>query len=88
MNMNEIKCNFSPMEILKAEIPVLKKIESDECWYLGEKLHREVKPIEVQSYIAAIIMKIGEDMRIDAILKIKAEKCIGNCGVCQFCKGN
>ena len=88
MNMNEIKCNFHPMEILKAEIPVLKKIEADECWYLGERLNREVNPVEVQVYISHILMKIGEDMRIDAIMKLKSENCIGNCDLSKYCKGN
>ena len=89
MNTEGIKekfCDFEPMEILKEELPVVKKIIEDECWYKGERVHRPVQPAEVETEVDKIVLKDGEKLRIDAVEKIKKKKCIHNCDKCKYHK--
>jgi hypothetical protein len=81
-----IKCNFDPMEILNEEIPMVQKMVRDECWYEGEKVHREVLPKEVEITVEKIILESGHKMRDEAIDIIKKEKCVKDCDKCEWRK--
>lgn len=80
----DLVCDFEPMEILKKEIPVIRKITQDECWYLGEKLNRPVDPKEVEKNVTNIVLNIGEKLRVDAIKQLKSERCINDCSKCKW----
>ena len=80
----DVFCRFDSMEILKREIPMIRKIVQDECWYLGEKMNRPVSPREVEQIVAKIVLKIGEQLRIEAITQLKSEKCIHDCQKCKW----
>lgn len=77
-------CNFEPMEILKEELPVIRKMVQDECWYMGEALKRPVDQNEVQGIVNKIVLTAGEQMREEAVEKLKATKCCGDCTVCKY----
>ena len=80
----DVACCFDSMEILKREIPMIRKIVQDECWLMGERMNRPVEPKEVEKVVASIVMKVGEKMRVEAVKELKSEKCIRNCDQCQW----
>ena len=80
----EDRCSFEPMEILKTEVPMVKKIVSDECWLMGERLNRAVEPKEVEPVVGQIVQRVGAVMRTEAVRELKKFKCIGDCSKCRF----
>ena len=67
---------ISALEIIDEEIPMVKDIIKDEIWLEAERrrCHIQDTDPEVQKKVAEIIMEKGEELRQDAVDKIRRKK--------------
>lgn len=63
-------------KIIELEIPVIRKMIEDECWYEGERRKAPVAPNDpvIRKRIAELIMAHGETMRAEAMKRIETEE--------------
>ena len=64
--------NINPTDIYKEQIPVIRKMIEDECWYEGERRKSQVNPTDpaIILKVGQIVMEHGARMRLEAMARI------------------
>ncbi len=81
MNVKELVKDLNASDIIKAQIPLVKKIINDETWYEGERRHAPVAPDDtaVREKVLDIITRNGDKILTEAIMSVKTtvvRKCL------------
>ena len=74
MNDNAIDCiKADPIEVIRAQVEIVKEIERNETWYEGERRNCWVDPKDriVQQKLVDICIENGKELLNIAVEKIK-----------------
>ena len=81
-------------DIINSEIPVIKKMIQDECWYEGQRRGHAVDEAEISSRINDILIEVGEKIKnkaVEELINSKCEEHDHDCSKCPYfrkAKGN
>jgi len=66
--MGECKTDKLARLIIQEQIPIIRKMIQDECWYEGQRRHSPVDPDDpqIRQRVGEIIMQCGAKMREEA----------------------
>ena len=59
--------------IIEEQIPIIKRMIEDECWYEGERRNSPVKPDDpaIKKRVAELVMAHGAQMRLEAMERLE-----------------
>jgi len=81
-------CRPPSTDIIKSEIPIVKKLIEDECWYEGQRRGRAVKEHEILDKLTDILNKAGNRIKNEVIEELRAKKCKEQKYDCSTCSYN
>lgn len=72
-------------DIINSEIPVIKQMIQDECWYEGQRRGHSVDEAEISARINEILIEVGEKMKNKAVKELIEAKCEEHGHDCSKC---